>query len=62
MVEVEVWVKVDEDGDWSVAKERDDLDATRELATRLVKVKLKVPKPKPVELEMEVGEEEEVVS
>lgn len=58
MVEVELWVKVDEDGDYSVAKDRDDLDDTGELATRLVRVKLRVPLPKAVELEAEVGGEQ----
>jgi hypothetical protein len=59
MVEIEVWVKVDEEGDWSVAKDRDDLDSTGELATRLVRVTLKVPLPAVVELEAEIAEEPE---
>ncbi len=57
MVEIEVWVKVDEEGDWSVAKDRVDLDNTGELATRLIRVCVKVPTPRAVELEAEIAEE-----
>lgn len=60
LVEVELWVLVDEDGDWSVAKDRDELDTPTGLATRVVRVKLNVPRPKPVELEATIAEEESV--
>ena len=66
LVEIEVLVLVDEDGNWEVAHDADVLkeryeESVGELnagtATRLVKVKLKVPVPRPVELEAEVCEE-----
>lgn len=67
MVDIEVWVLVDEGGDYQVGATADDVaeryqsevgadDAT---AKRLVKVVLKVPLPKPVELVGEVPAEAE---
>ncbi len=49
-VEVELWVMVDEDGEYEVSKDADELQAPAGQASRMVKVTLTVPKPKPVEL------------
>lgn len=65
MIEVEVLVMVDDQGQWEVGTDEDDLaqrwaDNIGELevgATRLVRVKVKVPCPKPVEVEATVAEE-----
>jgi hypothetical protein len=57
LIDVEVWVMVDEDGDYEIAKDKDELTGPTGLATRLVKVMVKVPKPQPVEVEAEVSEE-----
>jgi hypothetical protein len=59
MVEVTVWVLVDENGDVAVSQDADELQAEPGLATRLVKVTLNVPKPKPVELVATVEAEPE---
>lgn len=57
MTEIELWVMVDEEGDWEVSKDADELQPQAGLASRMVRVKLKVPTPKPVELEAEIAEE-----
>lgn len=66
LLEIEVLVLVDENGNWEVASGSEKLKALYEknvgeldagTATRLIKVKLKVPTPKPVELEAEIEEE-----
>jgi hypothetical protein len=57
-VEIEVWVVIDETGDYGVGRDAecagqsyaDDIGGGDELAKRQVKVTLRVPKPKPVEL------------
>lgn len=60
MVEVVVWVVVDENGEAAADCDRDNLEAASEaLATRLVKITVKVPRPKPVELVATVAEEAE---
>lgn len=66
LLEIEVLVLVDENGNWEVASDNEKLKALYEenvgeldagTATRLIKVKLKVPCPKPVELEAEIEED-----
>ena len=58
MVEVTVWVVVDENGEYAADADRDNLEAASEaLATRLVKIVVNVPKPKPVELVATVTDE-----
>ena len=64
MLEVEVWVVVDANGDYAVAKDAEsantafDEDIGRgEACTRMVKITLTVPVPKPVELVGIVPEE-----
>lgn len=57
MTEVELWILVDENGDYEVSKDACDLQADAGLASRMVKVSLKVPTPAAVELEAEIGEE-----
>jgi hypothetical protein len=57
MTEVEIWVMVDENGEYEVAKEAGDLQAEAGVATRMVRVTIKVPTPQPVEVEVEVSEE-----
>jgi hypothetical protein len=64
-VEIELVVMVDEDGQWEVGRDTDDLlerwnDNIGEIgpgASRFVRVKLKVPAPRAVELEAEVPAE-----
>ncbi len=57
MVEVEIWVMVDENGEYEVSKEPGDLQAEAGLASRMVKVCIKVPVPQAVELEAEIEPE-----
>ncbi len=66
MVAVEVWVMIDEDGDYAIAKDNDELAAAYDgdiggdrdtLCTRRVKITVNVPKPRPVELVATVAEE-----
>ena len=57
MIEVELWVLVDEDGEYEVSKDADDLQAGAGLASRMVKVTVRVPTPKAVELVAMVGAE-----
>ncbi len=57
MVEVVVWVLVDENGDIAVDQDAENLQADPGLATRMVKVTVHVPKPKPVELVATVADE-----
>lgn len=59
MVKCEMWLQVDEDGDWSVGPELGDLDVPVG-ASRLVKVTVNVPTPKTVELEATVAAEPSV--
>jgi len=55
MHEIEVWVMIDSDGDYAVAKTEDDAcelfesDTGGSGARRLVKLTVKVPLPKPLE-------------
>jgi hypothetical protein len=60
MTEVELWVLVDENGDYEVSKDAADLQADAGLASRVVKVTLRVPTPEPVELEAEIAAEPSV--
>lgn len=70
LVNVEVWVLVDEDGTYLCHEDREQLserykdeqtdDATT--ARRMVKVTLQVPKPRPVEVVATVAEESEEVA
>jgi hypothetical protein len=48
--EVEIWLMVDEDGDFEVSKDATDLQAPAGLASRMVRVTLTIPKPAAVEL------------
>jgi len=66
MVQVEVWVLVDQDGDYVVGKDNESLAELYDdqvggdrdtLSLRRVKITLNVPKPKPVELTATVAEE-----
>jgi hypothetical protein len=57
LIEVEVWVMVDENGDYEVSKDADDLQPAAGLAARMVKVTVNVPTPKPVELVATVAAE-----
>jgi hypothetical protein len=57
MCEVELWVLVDENGDYEVSKDASDLQADAGLASRMVRVNLKVPTPAAVELEAEIADE-----
>ncbi|QJW92953.1 hypothetical protein [Frigoriglobus tundricola] len=45
-----VWLMVDADGNYEVAKDADDLQAPAGTASRLVKLSVRVPTPKAVEL------------
>ena len=56
LVECEVWLMVDENGDYKIALEADDteLQADPGLATRVVKVVVKVPVPRAVEVAVTV--------
>lgn len=54
LVEVEVWVLVDETGESQVGSDPADFDADPELATRLVRVTVKVPPPRQVEVAVTV--------
>jgi hypothetical protein len=63
---VEVWVLVDGDGDYVIAKDRESLaekyeeeftTLNSEVTTRFIKLTVQVPTPKPVELSAVVAEE-----
>ncbi|MBP3959591.1 hypothetical protein J8F10_30470 [Gemmata sp. G18] len=56
-VEVEVWVIVDEDGNYEVSREADELVGQAGKASRMVKITVNVPTPKPVELVATVAAE-----
>ncbi|HEY1190055.1 MAG TPA: hypothetical protein VGE74_20560 [Gemmata sp.] len=58
-VQVEVWVMVDENGSYEVAKEAGDLQAGAGECCRFVKLTVKVPKPQPVELTATIEAEPE---
>lgn len=66
MVEVEVWVVVDQDGDYSVSKDGEieageqyesDYVPLAEATVRRVKITVMVPRPKVVEITATLGEE-----
>lgn len=66
MVKVELWVVVDQDGDYSVSKDGEteaaeqyesDYVPLSEMATRRVKITIMVPRPKVVEITATVGDE-----
>lgn len=63
MQEIEVWVIVDEDGEYAVATEQDAAEEAYDESVggsdcrRAIKITLKVPLPKPIELRGEVPEE-----
>lgn len=69
MVEIELLVMVDADGNFEIGRDADDLKTRWEenvgelapTATRMVAVKLKVPTPVVVEVEAEIAEEPEEV-
>lgn len=70
-VDIEVWVMVDEDGDYVVEVDSSQLkdryeqdigELNGEKATRLVKLTVKMPKPKAVELTAEIGDETPAVT
>jgi hypothetical protein len=62
VLEIEVFVMIDENGGYDVSKDASDLQAEAGLASRMVRVTLKVPKPKPVELEAEIAAESEAAT
>lgn len=70
MLDVEVWVMVDEDGNYAVHHDKDELEQRYEeevgrtsgAATRVVRVALKVPCPRPVEVVANVAEESGAVA
>lgn len=51
MTEVTLYVMIDEEGDYEIAKDAGDLQAPAGMASRLVKVTVNVPTPVAVELE-----------
>lgn len=64
--QVEVWVMVDADGDYVVAKDREALaekyeeeftTLNSEVTTRFIKLTVQVPTPKPIELTAVVADE-----
>jgi hypothetical protein len=57
LVEVELWVMVDEDGEFEVSKDAGELQANAGQASRLVRITVSVPKPKAVELSAVIAEE-----
>ncbi|MBP3954001.1 hypothetical protein J8F10_01645 [Gemmata sp. G18] len=57
LVEVEVWVLVDSNGDYEVSKDSEELQPAAGLSSRMVKVTINVPTPKPVELVATVAAE-----
>jgi hypothetical protein len=66
VVEIELLVLVNEDGEWEIGVDDGDLKTRYEenvgelnagAATRLVRVKLKVPTPRPVEVEAEIADQ-----
>lgn len=59
MVEVEVWVMVDEDGNAEVSTDASDLQPEPGVASRMVKLTVNVPKPKTVELVATIAAEPE---
>lgn len=67
MHEIEIWVKIDEDGDYDVGRDRDTAEGRYEESVtegyqggvRLVKITLQVPLPKPLEVSGEVVVSEE---
>lgn len=69
MVKVEVWVVVDQDGDYSVSKEGEqgageqyesECVSLTQATVRRIKITVMVPKPKCVELTATLAEEESV--
>lgn len=62
LVEVEVWVLVDEEGDSQVAGEQGELSPPEGIASRMVRVVVRVPKPVPSTVTVTVGPEQDGVS
>ncbi len=67
MNEIEIWVVVDENGDYAISKDRDDLhdayesdiNGNTDLARRVIRVRLNMPLPKPLEISGTVPSESE---
>lgn len=67
LCEIEVWVVIDEDGDYAAGTGREDAETafedsigfSNEKATRRVRVTVKVPLPKPLEVVGTVVEDDE---
>lgn len=64
MLTLDVWVMVDENGDYVVSREQDELNKSfanehgdTELATRHIKLTVSVPAPRPVKLATDVPAE-----
>ena len=57
MIDVKVWIMVNENGNYDVSTESDDLRAEEGCASRLVCITLKIPTPGPVELEATIEPE-----
>ncbi|AMV25480.1 hypothetical protein VT84_13865 [Gemmata sp. SH-PL17] len=57
MVEVNVWVVVHEDGEYTIHGSADEVTHPDGMASRVVKVTVNVPAPKPVELVATVADE-----
>ena len=58
MTTCEIWVMVDENGEYTVAKEAGDLEQPEAgVATRILKVTVNVPTPEAVELEATIDPE-----
>jgi hypothetical protein len=64
LLEVEVWVKVDEDGDYEVGCDEEECsDRYRErvdnaCGSRMVKMTVKVPAPRPIAVTVEIEDDE----
>ncbi len=54
LVECEIWVLVDENGDYQVNTDPAEFDVEPALATRQVRVVVNVPKPRPVQVAVTV--------
>lgn len=66
-VELEIWVVVDENGDYAAGTNREEAEASfdndigcdQSTASRRIKLTVKVPLPKPIEITGEVNVNEE---
>lgn len=56
-VQCEIWIMVDENGEYEIAKDAADLQANPGDACRMVRVTVNVPVPKTVELEATIEPE-----